>query len=380
LLFILILVLGVPLAAFLLLEGGSSLAVLALDLTRVDGGKLHGSTFMRYDSLVGWVSEPNVKLPNYYGPGAHLHTNSSGFRGTRDVANPVPQGRVRVICSGNSFAFGLGVGDDESWCHRLEAREPRLETVNLGQAGYGSDQAYLRYKRDGVPLDPALHVFTFIWDDIYRMQLDNQWGYPKPRLALVKGNLQIENVPVPRGAYARPKLYGFMRSIRGAVRELRAIELIRRIRVWMAPAGAEWTERGLVSSVADSATWQVASAMLEDLSNDAAKRGAVLLVVHLPSGDDARFQSTPWRQLARETARQKGLHYLDLTDSLEKLPPERVSTLYIPNDPHFSVAGNDWVAEEILAFIRRTPPLVEHLNRVGGVASTATEAGSARTP
>jgi GDSL-like Lipase/Acylhydrolase family len=361
LLFVLVLLVGVPVTALLLIEGGSSLAVLAADLLHQPPNPLHAPGVNRYDTLLGWVGRPNVRRPDQYGPGLHVSTNALGFRGTRDLEPRPSRGRIRVVCSGDSFAFGDRVGDDETWCRRLEAREPRLETVNLGQSAYGADQAYLRYKRDGAPLAPALHVFTFIWDDLYRMQLTRQWGHDKPKLTLVEGRLRLENVPVPEGAYAAPRLTAFLGRLRASLRELRTNELVRRVRVALAPAGAEWTERGVVSGAADSATWRVAEAMLEELAKEATRGGPSLVVVHFPSGDDARYRETPWRRLARETAEAKGLHYLDLADLLAELPPERRERAYIPGDPHLSAAGHDWAADEILQFIRRTPELAGRL-------------------
>ena len=53
---------------------------------------------------------------------------------------------------------------------------------------------------------------------------------------------------------------------------------------------------------------------------------------------------------------------------LAALPPERREGLYIPNDPHFTPAGQDWAAGEILEFIRQTPALAARLERGGSPA------------
>ena len=44
--------------------------------------------------------------------------------------------------------YNDGVGNDDVWCKLLESIDNRIETVNLGQGGYGVDQAYLWYKRN----------------------------------------------------------------------------------------------------------------------------------------------------------------------------------------------------------------------------------------
>ena len=89
-----------------------------------------------------------------YGPGILLKTNPQGFRADHDTASASARRDVRVICSGDSFTLGYGVDNDHAWCQRLAAIDPRLETVNMGQGGYGIDQAYLWFARDGDSLEP----------------------------------------------------------------------------------------------------------------------------------------------------------------------------------------------------------------------------------
>ncbi len=76
---------------------------------------------------------------------------------------------------------------------------PPLQTVNMGQGGYGVDQDYLWYKRDGVKLDANMLVFAVIAQDFFRMASDNFIGYGKPVLRARDGALVTENVPVPPG-------------------------------------------------------------------------------------------------------------------------------------------------------------------------------------
>ncbi len=112
------------------------------------------SLYTAYDRDLGWVNLPNIYLPNMYGPGKYLRTNSQRFRNNEDFTLQVPPGKTRIICSGDSFTLGFGVDNDHTWPQLLAARAPNIETVNMGQGGYGADQAYLWYKRDGAPAGP----------------------------------------------------------------------------------------------------------------------------------------------------------------------------------------------------------------------------------
>jgi len=160
----------------------------------------------RYDQELGWVNKPDMDIPDMYGSGISLKTNSQGFRADHDFDLSVPPGKLRIICSGDSFTLGYGVRNDETWCQLLTALDSRLETVNMGQGGYGVDQAYLWYKRDGLKLQHQIHLLAFITQDFQRMEGSEFLGYGKPVLDIENNSLVVKNVPVPNRAYRLPWL------------------------------------------------------------------------------------------------------------------------------------------------------------------------------
>ena len=139
------------LMGLVLLEGISSAVLFVRGIARAWRGPLAERTHTRYDELLGWVNEENVEIPDLYGEGLSIKTNSQGFRADRDYNVTPPAGKVRIICSGDSFTLGYGVDNDHTWCQLLTTFDDRLQTVNMGQGGYGIDQAYLWYERDGIP-------------------------------------------------------------------------------------------------------------------------------------------------------------------------------------------------------------------------------------
>lgn len=151
----------------------------------------------QYDAGLGWVNIPNLAISNLYGSGKHLHINNLGFRGRHPVADEVASEARRIILSGDSFTFGYGVGDEDTWGAGLARRFGHVEVLNMGLGGYGVDQAYLRYLRDGVTLDHDLHLFSFITEDFKRMTRPRFMGYGKPVVTVREGRLVTEHVPVP---------------------------------------------------------------------------------------------------------------------------------------------------------------------------------------
>jgi hypothetical protein len=256
LLFSAVAAIGAPLAAVTLVEGCSSLVLWQRDYWGVvptAAERRHAD----YDSLLGWVSRPNLYEPNFYAPGVYLRTNAQGFREQRVIGRRTPAGHVRAICSGDSFTFGFGVDNDHTWCALLERRAARLETVNLGETGYGVDQAYLRYQRDAETLDHDLHIFAVIFDDFRRMRRDNFVGIQKPVLRLDRNTIRLENVPVPDWSYRMPRLASSAFVVGHVVGQLRAAELVNRLRRLVSP------DRYVDE---DSALRKVGISVLSDLS------------------------------------------------------------------------------------------------------------------
>ena len=173
------LVLGLVLIllGLVLLEGISSAVLFVWDIVQTSRRPLAERTHTRYDELLGWVNVEKVEVEDLYGEGLSLRTNSQGFRANQDYDVTPPNGKLRIICSGDSFTLGYGVDNDHTWCQLLTTLDDRLQTINMGQGGYGIDQAYLWYERDGLPLQPDVHLFTFITADFWRMRQRSFHGY-----------------------------------------------------------------------------------------------------------------------------------------------------------------------------------------------------------
>lgn len=341
--------LGRLLLVFCVVEGLASVARLVLLLSARAERPLAERAHTEYDAELGWVNRPNVALPDLYGPGASLHTNAQRLRATRDTPPSAPPGRVRVVCSGDSFALGYGVGDDATWCAQLAAIEPRLEPLNMGQGGYGIDQAYLWYVRDGRALAPRVHLFTFIVEDFARMGATSFFGYPKPRLRLEGERLTVENVPVPRVTYWMPWLAQNARF----ADELRSVALLRALVVRLGG--------GARRAHADADVARLAAAVFAELARLHRADGSSLVLVYLPMREEwADDATSALRAFVAREAQRIGVPFVDGVTKLRALPVEQATALYIANAAndfpaaagHFDRAGNRWVAEWIAAALR----------------------------
>lgn len=313
------------------------------------------SLYTKYDPELGWISLPNVYLPNMFGPGRFLRTNAQQFRNGAAFTPRVPLGKTRIICSGDSFTFGFGVDNNHTWPHLLAKHAANLETVNMGQGGYGAEQAYLWYKRDGVKLDHDIQIFAVIAPDLYRMQHSRFNGYGKPVLAVENGKLVATNIPVPRTMQVwSPRLV----RAENALSNLNLTRLLRGVfRLGSTPVLAPSKEH-------NQETATVVAHMLDDLQETNVAKQSVLVLVYLPTQEDLPPRSGPsWRGYLAEYAQEHGLSYFDLVDDFRKLPPAQQDKLFIAPGQvdfpgaagHYSEAGNAFVAELIYQRLLANP-------------------------
>jgi hypothetical protein len=316
---------------FALLEGVASLLFIANQIRRTPSAE---ASYSRYDETLGWVARPNVRFPDMYGPGVYLRTNSQGFRNDRDFPRAVPSGKTRIICSGDSFTLGFGVNNDQAWCQRLAALDPQLEAVNLGQGGYGLDQAYLWYMRAGTELDHQVHLFAFITDDFKRMQSDRFLGYGKPVLGIRNDSVVVTNQPVPKtGWFTR-----WRGSHAHAIGNLNIVGLANRL--FARPPASEQEV-----AARNQATQKIVTRVFENLGNANRQKNSRLVLVYLPGPGDYRINDTTatWRAFVQGEASRLGIGYVDMVAALKQLKPDSAVKLFAPN-LHYSVAGNEFVA------------------------------------
>ncbi|MEX2048838.1 MAG: hypothetical protein WEB90_04610 [Gemmatimonadota bacterium] len=335
--------LAITLTFFVLLEGAVSTASFLRNVLRQqDGVVLTEEEHTRYDPDLGWVSLPDVTIPDMYGPGKTLTTNSRGFRGRSEVEPSVPEGKRRILCSGDSFTLGHGVADEDTWCARLASLDPTLESVNMGQGGYGIDQAFLWYGRDGADLERSVHVLAFIGDDFLRVQSDHFLGYGKPRLELSGGSLLVTHTPAPR----RSRLVRWMIQNGPLFRELASVRVLSSI----VSGSREVTEAATTN---EDRTWAVTAAMFDSLARENTARGARFVLLFLPTPWDYDTDLYDgWRSRVRAYADSTGVPLVDLVDDLREMTSEEQEALFIPpgeiGAPHLDESGNEWVARRLV--------------------------------
>lgn len=305
--------------------------------------------YTRYDPDLGWVNKPNVSLQNMFGTGAWLKTNGQSFRNGTDTPPEVAPGLTRVICSGDSFTFGDGVDNDHTWCQQLAAKNPRIDPVNLGEGGYGADQAYLRYLRDTRGIRHAVHVFAFISNDFVRMEEPLFLGFGKPILAIEDGTLAVKNVPVPSLASRHPWVIAIPR----ALKDTRMGTLVDRIKKRYGPATVQNTEAQRAES-----THAVIRLMFADLKRETEARGGRLVLLYQPVIFELETaRPNPWTRFLEDTAREQQIEFVNVLDDMRAI--NDAGSLFLQGGSaagHYSNAGHAAVAEILSKRLSRMLP------------------------
>jgi hypothetical protein len=307
-----------------------------------------------YDDELGWINLPNVHIEDMYSREDPLTTNSQRYRNAEDFDVEVAAGETRVVCSGDSFTLGFGVDDDHTWCQQLANLDKRLETVNMGQGGYGLDQAYLWYQRDQSKLNHDIVLFAFIADDFLRMESDTFMGYGKPYLTVQDGKPVQVNYPVPRKSYDASWLMVNMHMWQ----ELETIKFLNRKIGKYLPASD-----GGLATVDHNHTDKVAAAIYATLQKLSSVNERLFILVYLPTrGDYEGTVDTRWRRQVQAEASQQGYLFIDVAEEMLALTRPDFEAMFRKGG-HYTDDGNRFVAEVIYNRLRGIPGLGDALGQ-----------------
>jgi lysophospholipase L1-like esterase len=323
--------------------------------------------FLAYDPQLGWQMAPNWSGRHvHFDFDAHYTTNAAGLRGN---AWPEPSASTdeRVVFIGDSFTFGLGVNDDETFVARLQAGAAGTY-LNAGIAGYSTDQQllYLRTHLASWRVD-RLVLVVYLANDL----LDNELRFPlqaqmgKPLFVAGRAGIQLTNSPVPRA----PK------TPEDQARTLGTAVLGQEIpRTWRNEwqltrtlGLAESTDPALLAGMPERLEApvdlfvQLVAAIRELCEANDVSLSLVLMpgrsFVELPDSLSAAFQEHLRREIL---ARQNdiGVPVIDLASQLRDRYEATGERLFFPNEGHLNPAGHREVAELLTTVVLGSDPKI----------------------
>lgn len=315
----------------------------------------------RFDPELGWRNEPGACEA-----GGRRCFDAIGARGRGERAPGPPPGVRRVACFGDSYTYGSDVDDGEDWPARLDALDPGLEVLNLGVGGYGTDQALLRFRREGPALGADVVLVGLLVENIGRnVNRYRPLYYPstvacsaKPRFAL-NDDGELELVPLP---------YATRRELLEAVSSGRVLDDLAEHEYWrgdrplvpgstLARIAAAWSayrrrQPEVLWSDPDGEPFRVTLAILENFEREARAAGAsrvgVLVFPRARELADLARRGTPFWGTLLEALDARGVPWLDLAQALRArsgaAPP-------YTDGGHLDPEGNRIVAEAVHAWL-----------------------------
>ena len=183
--------------------------------------------FMIADSDLGWVNRPDFSsvFTNWQrGYHGHVTFDSLGLRsnGSPSLVNP----DLTILAIGDSTTAGLEVDDDRTYSAVLESKLRalgyRVNVINAGVRGYGTDQSYLRLRHLIPIIHPNLVLYLSCGNDFTDNLVIKNWyrSYSKPVFILSNDRLSIANSPTQpfaQGVYAQVHYEGHKYSFDSGV-------------------------------------------------------------------------------------------------------------------------------------------------------------------
>ena len=319
------------------LENRGLLTVAAPTSTPPSGSRVTLGQIIRRSAHPRIIYELKPGLRHVLYAGGSVTTNTHGFRG-REAAVASPSGALRIVGLGDSYMFGQGVSDAETYLARLESdlrsrpATANAETINTAVPGYNTVMEVATLRAKGLAWRPDLIVLEVVGNDF---DLPNFIRVPEDATSLrrsfaaefVRRRLRLLDgeAETPAGLLTAPE-----EPIPGGVHFLDD------------PVRVPPEYRDMVGVPA----WENALVELRDL----AAANAVPVVI-LTEGVD--FERRLWR-----LSRDHGFHFLDMSGTYRRFLREGGyrDFLHSPlavgrGDPHPSALAHSIIARALLAYL-----------------------------
>ena len=326
------------------------------------------TTYVTHSPALGWTIKPSGSSPLY-------RANSQGFRANRNYEPRPLASRLRIAAFGDSFTHGDDVGNADTWQEALARVNDRLEVLNFGVGGFGLDQAYLRYRQDGVAYQPHIILIGFMSENILRSLSVFRPFYvggtslplSKPRFAIEDGRLTLIENPLKELSQYRelldapervlPRLgthdhYFRVRYRAGPLDVLPSVRVFKIARFDILHPHHVTMKNGYY--VRDSEAFRVTALTFDAFVGDVTRDRSIPIIVLFPhSGDIVRHRKDGTRPYAPllEYLREKGHRYLDLLDWFDA--HGRDIAIHDLAPMHYTPLGNKLVANAVWNYLVR---------------------------
>jgi lysophospholipase L1-like esterase len=261
--------------------------------------------------------------------GVDISINSLGMRGQEIKLQKAP-GQIRILAVGDSFTFGYGVSDRDTFPEELNQLLKKnfpsqdIQVLNLGVSGYGSADEALVIKHKAAAYSPDLVIIGYVLNDPQNRQMDplhvffhhSWWQHSNLLAAMAIAKEKVEIRLIGKGDYY---IYLYENPDR----------------------------------------WSASPRAFKEISEWSLKNRAPVLVVIFPNitPPDAWPSDYPYKKIHRrvaDEAERQGLKTFDLYPELSAYPARQL--IFSARNIHFNPRGNRIVAEHLLNYLTKNYP------------------------
>ncbi len=311
--------------------------------------------------------------------------NRLGARRTSDSTDVPERDTYKLKMFGDSFTYGEEVQGDET-IGAYVASGKNWDVLNFGVAGYGTDQAFLKYEMNDVKTEYT--TLGILVENIgrvvsvYSAYYMREWAPPKPRFIVRGDGLDLVEAPVPRPEDAVRLLdEDFVRSMLthdywpkyyedtlGAPARLRwpasrivighfpffwnrmILEVDRRVSPDYENEVATYKYCHLYQDP-DSEGLKVLTRIVDAFVALARQRGEHPIILVLPDQFSvdlgAKYGKVPYQPLV-DHLKARGHDYLDFGPGFRE---QEYASFFVSYNTHYSPTGNEFIADKLAQFI-----------------------------
>ncbi len=303
----------------------------------------------QYDSVIGWQNRQNFQGLLRSNDGIDYvvtqHINSKGFRG-----GEVNGSAIKILVVGDSFAFGSGVQDTETFSYLLErdlrSKDFDVSVLNAGVKGYNVEQYYLYLKYKGLNYSPDLVIVSFFAGN----DLEN------------KNLVSMDLAEIPSG---KPSFIFFIKRFLGMnshayaffITKAMGIPAVDSVLIRVGFFSNHYTPFFAQDPVKFAQQGKKAVLLLQEMERLSGKKNASFMVVFIPSIEQVSdsyysdmLKAFPNSSIAKDAPMSIVISSgLDVVNMFEYLNESD----YFPHDLHLNKLGHQKVANALMAPVQR---------------------------
>ncbi|MCP4431122.1 MAG: hypothetical protein GY806_09110 [Gammaproteobacteria bacterium] len=330
----------------------------------IDQSSVMDPGLMHYDANLGWKLTPGWT-------GSHSHhdflvnytIDKSGFRNQPELPGVEAKNKIALI--GDSFTFGLGVNDNETFAAQLALSDTDNQYINMGIPAYSTDQEYLLMKQ--INLDHTIDHYVlmfYLGNDI----IDNTLQHPiaaepsKPYFVEQNETLLLKNHPVAKvrkSAVLRQQtvssiVFGDFLDSNSSNDVFGSLIHRSNILKWFIPIRPAEDANTLDNILDQTLVVQksLLTRLLEMIKLIATERQVSLTLAILPgksyiesTHSYSYFFQNYVRKFVLQQSEQLKINIIDVADELARKKNNNSRPLFHPNEGHLTAEGNRLVSQ-----------------------------------